>query len=148
VNPQGYALVSAALNFKNQHSKVHQLAKLAMDRLKQQESILGGRYNDWYHYGKASCSYMIPMLSKHDKCIEIPDIEIELFNDYQMVKTGHCNPASAKPNQQWIYNRISWQIVPRFNQSQCLQKLFDGYNNGTPIVLKECHRHKSQVSIF
>ena len=59
----------------------------------------------------------------------------------------HCNTKTPEENSQWIYNQISWQIVPRKNQSQCLQKLFDTYNVGNPIVLKQCHRHGAQVKL-
>lgn len=29
----------------------------------------------------------------------------------------------------------------------CIQKLFNGYNAGTPIVLKPCHRHQTQACL-
>jgi len=44
---QGYAMLSTALNVKDQHGAVHVLLKLAMERFREQEKILGGRYNDW-----------------------------------------------------------------------------------------------------
>ena len=47
---QGYALLSTALNYKNQHSIVHELAEIAFERLKQQEKTLGSRFNDWQVY--------------------------------------------------------------------------------------------------
>ena len=85
----GYALVSTCLNYKKQHEIFHVLSKVGLDRLLQQETALGGYYNDWYHYGKASCSYQIQMLKQQDKCIRVPDEQsLELFNDYQNVKIG------------------------------------------------------------
>jgi hypothetical protein len=57
-----------------------------------------------------------------------------------------CDTTTPDEKSQWIYNKVAWQIVPRRNQSQCLQKLFDGYNVGNPIVLKQCHRHVAQVN--
>ena len=43
----GYSLLSAALNYLNDLESVQQLLDLALQRLKQQEEVLGGRYNDW-----------------------------------------------------------------------------------------------------
>ena len=58
-----------------------------------------------------------------------------------------CHFKDPHANEQWIYNKVSWQIVPRSNQSMCVQKLFNGYNAGTPIVLKPCHRHQTQACL-
>ncbi len=84
----GYTLVSACLNFRGQHDIALILAKVSMQRLEQQEAILGGYQNDWYHYGKASCSYQIQMLNERNKCIQIPDTQVQTFNDYINVNVG------------------------------------------------------------
>jgi hypothetical protein len=47
VQLQGYALLSGALNQVGHHQAVHALLDLAMQRFKEQENILGARYNDW-----------------------------------------------------------------------------------------------------
>ena len=52
----------------------------------------------------------------------------------------NCNLKTPEENEQWIYNEVSWQIVQRTNQTMCIQKLFDGYRVGNPIVLKPCQR--------
>ena len=44
---QGYAVLSTALNYANNHPTVHKLAEIGFERLKQQEKKLGGRFNDW-----------------------------------------------------------------------------------------------------
>ena len=69
-----------------------------------------------------------------------PQFHIHFSSDRQ------CDTKTPDEKSQWIYNKVAWQIVPRRNQSQCLQKLFDGYNVGNPIVLKQCHRHIAQVN--
>ena len=63
----------------------------------------------------------------------------------------NCNLKTPEENEQWIYNEVSWQIVPRTNQTMCIQKLFDGYRVGNPIVLKPCQRiskYGYHVSIY
>ena len=139
---QGYALVTTCLNY-NGSATSEPLLKLGFERLKQQENILGGRFNDWFNYGKASCSYQIQQFSRQNYCLTIPiEQNVQLFNDYTLVKLVQCDITEPKENTQWIYNKNSWQIVPRNNQSLCLQKLFDGYNGGIPIVLKECQKYQ------
>lgn len=143
---QGYALLSTCFNVQLKHDIVHVLTKVGHDRLMQQQRVLGGYYNDWYEYGKASCSYQIRLLRNQSQCLTVVPDEPQLFNDYLMPKIDYCKPGDDPlEGQQWIYNKVSWQLVTRSNQSQCLQKLFDGYNVGNPIVLKECHRHPAQV---
>ena len=44
---QGYALVSTAFNYLDDHESVQKLLALALERLTQQEKVLGGRHNDW-----------------------------------------------------------------------------------------------------
>ena len=79
--------MSTCFNYRKQHEIFHVMSKVAMDRMMHQEKALGGHYNDWYDYGKASCSYRINMLGEQSKCLKIPD-KIELFNDYINVKVG------------------------------------------------------------
>ena len=138
---QGYALVSTCLNY-NGSLTIDPLLQLGIERLKQQEDILGGRFNDWYAYGKASCSYQIQQFGRQDHCIKVSDDSVELFNDYSLVELKMCDRNNPTEDTQWIYNKDSWQIVPRNNQSLCLQKLFDGYNVGIPIVLKQCQKYQ------
>ncbi len=85
---QGYALLSSALNYRGHHDAVHALAKVALERLKQQEAVLGGRYNDWYNYGKASCSYQIPMLAKQDKCIKVLMEKLSFLTELTPITVG------------------------------------------------------------
>ena len=47
VQMQGYALLGAALNVRGHHQAVHALLDVAMERLKEQEKTMGGRFNDW-----------------------------------------------------------------------------------------------------
>ena len=47
VQLQGYALLAAALNAEGHHGAVHALLDLGMQRFKEQENILGTRFNDW-----------------------------------------------------------------------------------------------------
>ena len=139
---QGYALVSTCLNY-NGSLAIDPLVELGLKRLKQQEEILGGRFNDWYAYGKASCSYQIQQFGRQDHCIKVSsDDTVELFNDYSLVELKECDRNRPAEDTQWIYNKVSWQIVPRNNQSLCLQKLFNGYNAGIPIVLKQCQQYQ------
>ena len=137
---QGYALVSTCLNY-NGSLAIEPLLEMGLKRLKQQEEILGGRFNDWYAYGKASCSYQIQQFERQDHCIKVSDT-VELFNDYSLVELKECDRNRPTEDTQWIYNKVSWQIVPRNNQSLCLQKLFNGYNVGIPIVLKQCQQYQ------
>ena len=75
-------------------------------------------------------------------------LEVLLIVREKNISYRNCASVNPVPEEQWIYNKVSWQITPKWNRSYCLQKHLDGYNNGIPIVLRRCQRHHSQVSEF
>ena len=41
-----------------------------------------------YNYGKAACSYQIQLLKDQEKCVQIPEDNVDLFNNYIILKLG------------------------------------------------------------